>query len=411
MIVNQTPSSSETIIIVGAGISGVRAALTLRDSGFEGKITLLSEEAHPPYDRPPLSKGVLTDPEGEKRIALDPNSELAAKGIDLIAPARCAEIDRAARVVRLGSGASLRYDRLILATGSSVRTIAALPPGAPGIHYLRTLDDALALRAASGQPRRIAVVGAGVIGLEVAASLTAKGHHVTVVDPASRVMARSTSPVLSEFLRRRHTAEGVDLRLERSVVAVARDADRLLLTLTDGSELPVDLVVVGVGVVPNAALGEACGLETGPGGIMVDAQGRTTDEAIYAAGEVTFHMNAELGRHDRQETWAHAAAHGEHVARAIMGGDDGYRERASYWTDQYDIAVQVVGDPIGDEDVVRGDLDQGGGLIFHLKEGRVAGISAINAARQLRTARKMLGIAVADAQVLADPAVDLKTIG
>ena len=404
------PGPSETVVIVGAGIAGVRAALTLRESGFAGRVRLLSDEIHTPYDRPPLSKGVLVDPEGEKRISLDPQQQLAAGGIELLTSARCIAIDRAARTLRLETGEEIAYDRLVLAMGSSVRTIESLPRGAPGVHYLRTLDDALALRAAVGVPSRIAVVGAGVIGLEVAASLGGKGHRVTVIDPAERVMGRSASPVLSSFLERRHRAENIDLRLMTAIVSVTRADGAIGLSLSDGGQLWVDAVIVGVGVLPNIALGQDCGLETRPGGIVTDARGQTSDPAIYAAGEVAFHLNIGLGRHDRQETWAHAATHGEHVAHAIMGRDDGYKEPASYWTDQYDINIQVIGNPLGEQDIVRGDLDAGSGLVFHLRAGRIAGVSAINAVREMRTARKMLGIAPEDPAVLADPAIDLKTM-
>lgn len=397
------------IVIVGAGIAGVRAALTLRECGFAGSIKLLSDEPETPYDRPPLSKAVLLDPEGEQHIGLDPNGELAAAGVELVLSARCVEIDRANGRVILESGAALDYDRLILATGSSVRTIATLPPGATGVHYLRSLGDALTLRAALAAPRRVAVVGAGVIGLEVAASLSVLGHDVAVIDPASRVMSRSASPVVGAFLEQRHRAEGVKLHLETTIESISRDGAAFGLTLSNGQTLDADMVVVGVGVSPNSALGAACGLEVVPQGIVVDAQGRTSDPAIYAAGEVAFHVNVHLGRHDRQETWAHAAAHGEHVAHAIMGREDGYGELSSYWSDQYDVNLQVVGDPIAGHDVVRGDLSTGQGVVFHLAEGRMVGVSAINSPRDLRVARKLLGGTISDPEQLSDPGFDLKS--
>ena len=178
------------------------------------------------------------------------------------------------------------------------------------------------------------------------------------------------------------------------------------LVLSDGSTLAADIVVVGIGVIPNAELAAAAGLETAPGGIVVDAHGRTGDPHIFAAGEVALHINTRHGRHDRQETWAHAAAHGAHVGRSLVAADAGYAEIASYWTDQYDINLQAWGTPIGQSDIVRGDPASGKFLVFHIVEGLVAGVSAINAVRDLRAAKKLLGHpAPAD---LTDPAVPLK---
>lgn len=400
--------SIQSVIIVGAGIAGVRLALTLREGGFSGAVRLISDEQHLPYDRPPLSKSVLVDPEGHKHISLDPEQQLTSERIELLTGTRCVAIDRSDRAVDLASGARVSYDRLVLATGSTVRTVKGFPPGMPGVHYLRTLDDALALKRAAREKRRIAVIGAGVIGLEVAASLVSQGHRVTIVDPASRVMARSASIPLGEHLERRHRSEGVDIRLNTVVEVAEAVGDGFELSLSGGHTLSVDLVIIGVGVFPNDDLARSSGLETQPHGIVVNAQGRTSDAAIYAAGEVAFYFNDELGRHDRQETWAHAAAHGEHVARAILGADDGYREQSSYWTDQYDISVQVIGQPSGERDIIRGALAHGSGLIFHVDRDSLVGVSAINAVRELRVARRLIGLHFDNPSLLADTGVDLK---
>lgn len=400
-------NENSRVVIVGAGLAGVRAAFSLREAGFTGSILLLSDEEHLPYDRPPLSKAVLMKAGEESRIYLTRPEELAAAKVELRLGARCAALHPVRRMVELQGGEAIGYDRLVLATGSSVRALADLPPGTDYVHYLRTLDDALRLRGAMENARKVAIIGAGVIGLEAAAVLADGTRSVLVIDPADRVMARAASPLLSNFLEDRHRAAGVDLRLGTHIATIDRTADGPTFTLSDGHRFQADLVLVGIGVVPNIALAEQAGLSTAPTGIMVDSAGRTSDPFIYAAGEIAWHFNDRLGRHDRQETWAHAAAHGDHVGRMLIDGHDpAYTEQSSYWTDQYDIAVQVFGTPIGERDVVRGNRAEGSFLIFHLKDDEVIGITSVNAARALRQGKKLLGQHITDLAALADPGSD-----
>lgn len=404
-----TPGPDDTVVIVGAGIAGVRCALALREAGFVGAVKLLNAEEHVPYDRPPLSKAILAGEQGMARIVLAKPGELEKARIELISNACCTRIDLATHQVELANGDMIGWDRLVLATGSAVRTLPDLPQGAPGVHYLRTLDDAQRLRARIETVKAVAVVGAGVIGLEVAASLTSLGVAVTVIDPGPRVMARSASPPLSDLLLARHQAAGVRFHLGTTATSIKREGNGFALTLSDGSELPVDDIVVGVGVDPRCDLATGCGIAADKFGILTDEHGRTSDPMVYAAGEVAYHINVALGRYDRQETWAHAAAHGEHVGHAIMGRDDGYAELSSYWTDQYDLAIQVHGVPIGEVDIVNGDLSADGGLVFHLVDGAIGGVTSINAVRQLRTARKLIGRTI-DPALLADPTTDFKQL-
>lgn len=400
-----------TIVIIGAGLAGIRAGFGVREAGFEGRILLLSDEAHPPYDRPPLSKAVLMEDGHQAKIGLAPAADLERACIDLRLSSRCETIDRQAREVVLAGGEHIPYDRLVLATGSSIRTLPDLPYGAPSVHYLRTLDDALALKQAMTQAKSVAIIGAGVIGLEAAAVMASGGRAVLVIDPASRAMSRAASAPLTNYLEARHRAEGVDFQFGTQLSGVtALDNGRRLLRLANGVEFTADLTLVGVGVTPNAELAIAAGLEVDPRGILVDGQGRTSDPTIYAAGEVAYHFNAGMGRHDKQETWAHAAAHGEHVGHALMGViDTDYADTPSYWTDQYDIGVQVAGAGIGEQDIVRGDPASGSFVIFHLIGGTVAGVTAVNSVRDLRAARKLIGASV-DPLALGDTGIDLKTI-
>lgn len=409
----ETPAlgKDSTIVIIGAGLAGIRVAFGAREAGFEGRILLCSDEAHAPYDRPPLSKAILMQDGHEKKIGLAPEAELESARIELRLSCRCETIDREAREIVLSGGERVSYDRLVLATGSSIRILPDLPYGATGVHYLRTLDDALALKRDMAVAKSIAIVGAGVIGLEAAAVMASSGRSVMVIDPASRPMARAASPALSDYLEARHRAEGVDFQFGTHLSEVdLLENDRRLLRLANGVAFTADLILVGVGVTPNAALAIGAALAVDPCGVLVDGQGRTSDPAIYAAGEVAYHFNGGMGRHDKQETWAHAAAHGEHVGHALMGViDTDYSDMPSYWTDQYDIAVQVAGTGIGEQDVVRGDPASGSFVILHLIAGTIAGVTAVNAVRELRNARKLIGRTV-DPLMLGDETVSLSEI-
>jgi 3-phenylpropionate/trans-cinnamate dioxygenase ferredoxin reductase subunit len=405
-------AAGHTVVIIGAGLAGLRVAEGVRDRGFSGRIVLVGDEPHEPYDRPPLSKAVLETEGEEHAIALSPDGTLASLGVELRLGRPAISIDRDARQVVIAGGERLGYDRLVLATGSRVKPLDMLPPGTPHVHYLRGLDDALALRSALVSGCKVVVIGGGVIGLEVAATARGRGCGVTVVEAADRAMARTASTPISDFFHRRHGEEGVDLRLGVTVAAVDRGGgDQVLLRLSTGEMLTADAVVVGVGVTPNAELAQECGLEIRDGGVVVDGHGSTSDPAIFAAGEVATHFNHRHGRHDRQETWNHAAAHGEHVGRSLVSPSEPYGDMASYWSDQYDINLQIVGMPSGDIDVVRGDPASGKFLVFHISGGRVVGVSAVNAARELRAAKRLIGSErTADPEALADPTVDLAAL-
>ena len=401
--------SDQTVVVVGAGLAGLRVAEGLRGAGFPGRIVLVGDEPHEPYDRPPLSKAVLEAEGREHTIQLAAQEMLDALTVEFRLGVRAAAIDRTANALVLEDGERLAYDRLVLATGSRIRELPLLPLGAPRIRYLRGLDDAIALRAELTPGRKVAIVGGGVIGLEVAASARSRGCEVTVIEAAARPMARTTSAVVSDYVAARHAAEGVDIRLGVTALGVTRGDASLLLRLSDGSDVEAETVVVGVGVAANVELAAEAGLAVQAGGVLVDGFGATCDPAIYAAGEVACHLNARHGRHERQETWNHASAHGEHVGRSMVSPGAPYAEIASYWSDQYDINLQIVGATAGETDVVRGDPAKGGFLVFHLTGGEVTGVSALNAVRQLRAARKLIG-AKAHPAALGDVSVDLATL-
>ncbi|MBC2653461.1 NAD(P)/FAD-dependent oxidoreductase [Novosphingobium aerophilum] len=391
------------IVIIGAGIAGVKCALGLRQHGHVGAIILLNEEAYTPYDRPPLSKAVLTGDADGDAIALVASGELNEAQIELRNGARCVGIDRVARTVSYGEE-TIGYDRLILATGSVPRELPGLEPGKPAVHYLRTLDDALRLRRDLQVAQCVVIVGAGVIGLEAAAACADGARRVVVIDPARRVMERAASPPLSALLESRHIAAGVELHLGSTISEAVPEGEGWAISLSDGTQIRADLVIIGIGVLPRSELAVETGLAVEPTGIVVDGNGRTSDPSIFAAGEVAFGFNGRLGRHDRQETWAHALNHGEHVAAAIMGQRDNYAGVSAYWTDQYDLAIQVFGECTGTRDIQRGDGDSF--LIYHLRDDKVAGVTSVNAARDLRRAKKLVGERIADPALLAEPRVD-----
>lgn len=400
-------SIGNRLVIVGAGLAGDRCAFAARAAGFVGEIVLIGAESFRPYDRPPLSKQVLKSPGAEDAIFYRDESDYAQAGIRLMLGRAVVGIDReASHLVFAGDGDPLGYDILVLATGSRLRVLPDLPHGAPGIFYLRDRDDALRLRDAFLRGGRVAVVGGGVIGLEAAASAVFHGLTVTVIEPEARIMARACGVTMADVLAERHRAAGVKICCGAGLHAAAHNGTHHRLTLSDGSMIDAEIVIVGVGVIPASGLAVEAGLEVSPGGIVVDGQGRTSDPAIRAAGEVAYHYNARTGRHERQENWYHAAAHGEHVGRAIVSGGEDYAELSGFWTDQYDLSVQTVGRPLAERDVLRGDPAEGRFTVFHLDGGSLVGATAVNAASELRQAKGLIrSAAPVDPVKLADPAI------
>jgi 3-phenylpropionate/trans-cinnamate dioxygenase ferredoxin reductase subunit len=397
------------IVIVGAGQAGGWAAKTLRDEGFGGRVTLVGIESHPPYERPPLSKGVLAGAATVESCYLFKPDAFAALDLDFRAGVRATRIDRAARAVHLEDGSSVAYDKLILATGGEARRLPVPGGDAPRVHYLRTLDESLAIRTALGPGRRLAVVGGGWIGLEVAATARKSGAAVTVLEALDRVCARAMPPSVSEFLRSLHERNGVTVRTGCGVKAIEDRAEHgLRLALGDGSTLDADAVVVGIGLVPQTGLAREAGLEVGDG-ILVDERCRTADPDILVAGDCANMPLACLGRRVRLESWANAQNQAIAAARSALGQDVRYDELPWFWSDQYDANVQLLGLPERwPEPVVRGDPHGASFSLFYLEGERIAAVVSINAPRELRAAKRLMqaGKAVQPA-ALADPATNL----
>lgn len=401
-------SVPERAAIVGAGLAGDRCAFALRQAGFAGTITLIGAEPVRPYDRPPLSKAVLKSVGAEDDIFYRSDTEYAAAGIDLMLGRTVVDASLRDQSLIMSTGETLAYGALVIATGSRLREVDSLPRGMDGVFYLRDRSDALALRAALDTGGRVAVIGGGVIGLEAAAAAAARSLPVTVIEPAPRIMGRACGPIVATWLAERHRDAGVAILCGVALASVGQNQGTYRLTLTDGSIVEAEIVIVGVGVVPETTLAEKLGLLVVPEGIVVDGHGRTSDPAVFAAGEVAFHYNSRTDRHERQENWFHAAAHGEHVGRSIFERGADYSELSGFWTDQYDVSLQSTGRALAGQDVLRGDMSDGRFVVFHLDGDVLVGASGVNAASELRQAKTLIrnGTRV-DATKLADPLIKI----
>lgn len=404
-------SAESACVIVGAGQAGGWAAVTLRKEGFAGPIVLVGEEPYPPYERPPLSKGLLIGDEGPEKAYLKPAAHYRDIGVELRLGVRVTSIDLGARRVALAGGASLGYDRILLATGSKVRRLKV--PGAelPGVFYLRTIDDMLALRRRLAAGARLAVVGGGYIGLEVAAAARKRDCPVVVLEMQTTLMARAVAPEVGRFYEDVHRGHGVDVRLGVTVEAL-EGVDRVeRVRLAGGEAVPCDAALIGVGIVPDAALAAAAGLAVDDG-IVVDEFGRTSDARVYAAGDVTNQPNAALGRRLRLESWQNAQNQAIAAAKAMCGKGEPYGEVPWFWSDQYDLNLQMVGMPLAwDALVFRGEPGALPFTVFYISGERVVAANAVNNPRDVRFARKLIAERTpVDRAKLADPGVPLKQL-
>jgi 3-phenylpropionate/trans-cinnamate dioxygenase ferredoxin reductase subunit len=384
-------ASSETFVVIGGGQAGAWIARTLRTEGFDGRVVLIGEEAHWPYERPPLSKAFLQGAADAESMTLLGAAQAEAARIECWRGVRVVAIDRTERRVRCRDGREIGYDKLFLATGGRVRTL----PGLEGfhsdrIHTLRTQEDALRLRAALMRGRSLLVLGGGWIGLEVAATARGMGCAVTVLEAAPRLCARTMPEIVSDFLLRLHQSQGVTVRTGISVTDLSEQESGVVAPVDTRELLRADHALIGIGIVPDTALAVGCGLAVS-NGIVVDAQGRTVDPDIFAAGDVACHQSDFAGAALRLESWANAQNQAIVAAKAALGRADRYDEIPWFWSDQYTVNLQMLGLPDrGCEIVTRGAPEAGSGCWLMLREdGTAAGAVAVNAARELRTLRKM----------------------
>jgi 3-phenylpropionate/trans-cinnamate dioxygenase ferredoxin reductase subunit len=402
----------EGVVIVGAGQAGFQVAASLRQEGFDGTITLIGDEPGLPYQRPPLSKGFMAGKQAIESIALRPPSFYEKQRIELLLGEKVIEIDRRGRSVTLASGRHVRYGTLVLAVGARNRILPLTGAALDGICYLRTDADAMGIQERLAQAHNVVVIGGGFIGLELAASASSLGKSVHVLEAQPRLMARVVSPILSDFCRELHTSRGVGISLGVLPRDIAgREGKVSEVLLSNGGACPADLVLIGIGVEPNTELATAAGLAV-ENGIFVDEQLRTEDENIYAIGDCADHPNPYAGGRTRIESVQNAIDQAKCIAAAIVGRAQNYQAVPWFWTDQFDMNLQMVGLSGGyDRTVIRGEPESRKFSVFYFKLDRLAAIDSVNRPGDHIIGRKLIanGTQVTPEQA-ADLSVDLKAL-
>lgn len=404
------------MLIVGAGECGARAALTLRERGYDGPVTLVGDEPHLPYERPPLSKDAMVSEAEPAPKFVGDHEHYAGRRIACVTSARAVAIDRAARRVTLSDGRSFPYDKLLLATGAVPRKLPLPGSDSSRCAYLRTHDDALRIRAALKPGSRIAILGGGFIGLEIAASARKRGASVTVIEALPRILTRGVPEAIAQVVDARHRREGVTLACGKAVLALRETPVGIEIGLADGSTVAADMLVIGIGAVPVTELAQKAGLAI-ENGIAVDAQLRTSDPDIYAAGDCcSFPLAVYGGRRVRLESWRNAQDQGQLAARNMLGAAESASAVPWFWSDQYDLTLQIAGLPDEGTQTVRRDLSADAFILFHLAgDGRLVAASGIahgNAvAKDIRLAEMLIAKgAKPDPAALAQPDVKLKSL-
>jgi 3-phenylpropionate/trans-cinnamate dioxygenase ferredoxin reductase subunit len=384
------------IVIVGAGHAAGQAAASLRQEGFEDDIIIIGDEAHIPYQRPPLSKAYLSGEQGIERVYLRPEKFYEDKNVTVKTSTSVTAIDTAAHTVTTDQGETIGYDKLLLATGGRPRKLSIPGSDLTGIHYLRTIADVDAIRDEFAEGRRLVIVGGGYIGLEVASVAVKYGLEVHVLEMEERILQRVTTPQMSAYYHQLHGGRGVHIHTATMVTGFSGDA-AVDAVLCGDESIAADLVIVGIGIIPNVEVVQAAGIEC-ENGIVVDDHCRTSAPDVYAAGDCTNHPNPLLDRRLRLESVPNAM---EQARVAAIPW---------FWSDQYELKLQMVGfSADGDTQVVRGDMDANAFAVFYLKDGRVVAADAVNSPKEFMICKQLIGKKV-DAAVLQDPDSDLKAL-
>lgn len=399
------------VVVVGAGHAAGQLATSLAQHPYDGPITLIGNEPYLPYQRPPLSKKFLAGEVDVERLFVRPESFYADAGIDLRLDTHVDSLDREAKRLHTSGGDVIDYDKLVLALGSRVRRLRVDGTDLEGVHYLRNIADVSAIRDDFAKATRVIVIGAGYIGLEVAAVARQAGLDVTVLEIADRVMSRVVSPEISDFYQIEHTNQGVKLRLSTGVKSINGKKRVKSVTTSNGEEIPADVVIVGVGIVPNTELATAADLEVDDG-IVVDDRCVTSDPDIYAIGDCTMHPNAIFDRNMRLESVHNAVEQAKIAAANLCGIDERYCDVPWFWSDQYDLKLQIAGLSDGYDDVIiRGNPAERSFSCIYLRDNRIIAVDAINAPRDFVHSKQLIACqAAVDASRVADADVELKSL-
>jgi len=403
---------TERVVIAGAGHAAGQAVATLRQKKWPGEIVLVGEEPWLPYQRPPLSKKFLAGELPAERLYVKPPAFYDDASITVKLETRVDGIDRTTKSLRLNDGGALGYDRLILALGARTRRLPPLPGSdLAGLHYLRNVQDVQQIRHGLVEGRNLVIIGAGYIGLEVAAVACRLGLHVTVIEMQDRVMKRVVAPPVSAFYEREHRQHGVNLMLETGIRGFRGHTQVDGVVLTDGSILAADLVVTGIGIVPNTEIAAAAGLEVADG-IVVDDRCRTSDELIYAIGDCTMHPNRLIGRSVRLESVQNALEQARTAAANLCGEDARYAEIPWFWSDQYDLKLQIAGLSQGyDRAVLRGDPESRSFSCIYLSGSRILAVDAVNNPKDFLQSKRLIADRTSmNVEKLADAGVELKNL-
>jgi 3-phenylpropionate/trans-cinnamate dioxygenase ferredoxin reductase subunit len=400
------------LVVVGASYAGVQTAIIAREGGYGDPIRIVGEEPSPPYQRPPLSKEFLLGQTSNDSLILRDGEYFQRKGIELLLGVRAMNIDLHTRHSEISDGARLGFDKLVLATGSRPRPLTV--PGAerPGLDYLRTLSDAEALKGELMRAAEIIIIGGGFIDLEVAASAGQQGKRITIIEAAPRLLGRAVSPVVSAFLLSRHRSYGVDLRLAETVESIVRERNgQWIVSCRNGGNLQADLILAGIGGIPNVELAAGAGLNC-DNGIVVDVYGRTSDSDIFAAGDCANQPIPFVDKRTRLESVQAAQDQGKIVGSVIAANAAPSPSVPRFWSDQYDLKLQIVGITEGrDQQAIRGEPCHGSFSVFSYRRGRLIAVESVNRPGEQLITRRLIGASISPSPMqVADLSFDLKAM-
>ena len=396
------------IVIVGAGQAGGSAALQLRSAGFEGALTLIGAEPHPPYERPPLSKAYLTGDLAYDSLLLRPLEFYGDQNVQLLTDTSVTSINLVEKVVMTSDKQALRFDKLLLATGARPRQLPISGADLPGVHYLRTLGDVAALQNTMRRAQNVCLIGGGYVGLEFASVARKAGLKVTVLEAADRLLQRVTTPEMSEYFADLHRSHGVEVCVGARIQEI-QGAHQVERVVCEHGTVTADLVLIGIGAQPNVEIAEAAGLAC-DNGIQVDEMCRSSHPDVFAAGDCTNHPNALLKRRLWLESAPNATDQARVAATNMMGANETYCTVPWFWSDQYTSKLQAVGfSSDGTQSICRGDKAAHQFAMFYLKENRLVAVEAINSAKAFMAGKRLYGHEL-DPDQLADPATDLRSL-